>query len=556
MGARKKLFSILGLAVILLTAAALRVWLVPAQLPYHYVADEFQVVERALRVGAGNPNPGLFTWPGSLVIYLDFLLYAVYFGVALISGTVSSASGFARLYWTDPTVFYLLARFLSTALGLLAVWAVYYITVRLYRTDRPGDPDYSTVAGLISAGAFALMPQAIISSAQALPDMTATALALAALAVSTGGTAESGWKRAASAGLFLGFAAASKYHAVLYLIPLAGLCFSIKKTRPGGLKSVAFVCGGSIIGFVIACPFAVLDFPTFAADWSAMLARPGMAAVKSDPVYLLATTLPLGMSWPLFVFGGAGLLWCVVRRFKGAGLVVGLLALTFILTAIPRPLPPRHLLPLFPAFAIAAGVFAVDLYRLAKYKTGPVFGYVSAILITVILLVLTTGDVKLIGWEYREDSRTSSLRYVEDTIPTGASILTEAVEPDVTSPYIWSNRKSLERIGKYRRVEGLGGGERIARLLADPAYPFGEPTYDVCLVEMRDDLDTLDVEYAIRCVPDDVRFFAEQAKPPGTSLNGWDERYGQFLRERGELLATFSGTGRPGPTVEIYRVKP
>jgi hypothetical protein len=214
------------------------------------------------------------------------------------------------------------------------------------------------------------------------------------------------------------------------------------------------------------------------------------------------------------------------------------------------------LLPLFPTFAIAAGVFAADLYRSAKYRAGPVFDYASGIFITVIILVVAFGDVKLIGWEYREDSRTSSLRYVEDTIPTGASILTEAVEPDVTSPSVWPNRKSLERIGKYRRVEGPGGGERIARLLADPAYPFGEPTYDVRLVEMRDDLDTLDVEYAIRCVPDDVRFFAEQAKPPGTSLNGWDERYGQFLRERGELLATFSGTGRPGPTVEIYKIKP
>jgi hypothetical protein len=556
MGGRKKLSSVLGLAVVLLAAAALRLLLVPAQLPFHYVADEFQAVERALRVGTGNPNPGLFTWPGSLVIYLDFLLYAVYFGVALISGTVSSASEFARLYWTDPTLFYLLARLLSTALGLIAVWAVYYITVRLYKKDSPNDIGRSTAAGLTSAITFALMPQAIISSAQALPDMTATALALAALAVSVGGTAESGWKRAAAAGLLLGFAVASKYHAVLYLIPLAGLCFFTKGTRLGGSKSIAYVCIGSVIGFVMACPFAVLDFPTFAADWSAMLARPGMAAFKSDPLYLLTTTLPLGMSWPLFVLGGFGLVWCVVRRFKGTGLIVGLLALAFILAAIPRPLPPRHLLPLFPAFAIAAGVFAVDMYRSAKYRAGPVFGYVFAISITVILLVVTFGDVKLITWENREDSRTSSLKYVEETIPTGASILAEAVEPDVTSPPVWPNRESLERIGKYRRVEGLGGGERIARLLADPTYPFGEPTYDVYLVEMHDDLDALDVEYAVRCIPEDVRFFAEQAKPPGTSLNAWDERYARFLRERGELLATFSGVGRPGPTVEIYEIKP
>ncbi|UCE26119.1 MAG: glycosyltransferase family 39 protein, partial [Candidatus Coatesbacteria bacterium] len=273
MGGRKKLFSLLALAVILLIGAAFRLWLVPAQLPYHYVADEFQVVERALRVGAGNPNPGLFTWPGSLVIYLDFLLYAGFFGAALISGAASSASEFARLYWTNPTAFYLLARVLSAAFGLLAVWAVYYITAGLYKINPPGDTKYSTAAGLFAAVAFALMPQAIISSAQALPDMAATALALAALAVAVGTTAESGWKRAAFVGLLLGFAVASKYHAVLYIVPIAGLYFFPTDTRSGRLKSVAFVCGGLIVGFILSCPFAVLDFPTLAADWSMMLAR-------------------------------------------------------------------------------------------------------------------------------------------------------------------------------------------------------------------------------------------------------------------------------------------
>jgi hypothetical protein len=536
MAERRKLFSVLAIAAVLLVGAALRSSLIPAQLPYHYHADEFQVVERALRAGAGNLNPGLFTWPGSLVIYLDFVLYAVYFAVAFLSVAISSAADFARLYWTDPSVFYVLGRTLSTAFGLLAVWAVYYLTTRLYYMNTPEDTNRSPTAGLIAAASFALMPQAIISSTQALPDMAATALALA--------------------GLLLGFAVASKYHAILYAIPLIGLLFVDMRSFKNRFKTTGLVAAGLIVGFAVACPFALLDFRAFAGDVTAMVKRPGMAVLASNPTYLLAITLPLGVSWPFLLFGAAGIVWCFIKRFKAAGLVILLLALPYVIIAIPRPLPPRHLLPLYPAFAIGTGVFATDLYDRAKKNARRSPVYITPTIIAALLLIVAVNDIKLIAWENREDSRTSALKYVEDTVPGGTVILTEAVEPDVASPYLWPDRESLERIGKYRREKGLGGGERVARLLADPAYPFGKPAYDIRLVEMYDDLEGIDAKYAVRCIPDDERFFAEQGEPPGARLNEWDERYAGFLRERGELLATFSGAGRPGPTVEIYGIKP
>jgi hypothetical protein len=540
---------------VLLVGAAFRLWLISAQLPFHYHADEFQVVERALRVGAGNPNPGLFTWPGSLVIYLDFVLYAVYFAVAFLTRAISSAADFARLYWADPTAFYVLGRLLSTAFGLLAVWAVYYIAVRLSGIREPEDTNYSASAGLFAAGTFALMPQAIISSAQALPDMASTGLALTALAVAVANFGAISWKRLILSGLLLGFAVASKYHAILYGIPIIGLIFLDKRSSISGFVNIAFIAAGLVAGFVVACPFALLDFRTFAGDITAMIKRPGMAVFETDPAYFFATTLPLGMFWHFLLLGAAGIVWCVIKRFKVAGLFIILLALPYVFTAIPRPLPPRHLLPLYPAFAIGAGVFAADFYRLAKSKTNRVLAYTPLILTVAIFFTVVINDIKLIAWENREDSRTSAFVYIKDTILIGSVILAEAVEPDVTSPYIWPNRKSLERIGKYRREKGLGGGERVARLLADPTYPFGEPTYDVYLVEMYNDLEAFDAGYAVRCVPDDERFYAEQGEPPGTRLNEWDERYARFLRESGELIATFSGTGRPGPTVEIYDVK-
>jgi hypothetical protein len=557
MAERKKLVKVLTFVAVLAAAALLRLWLVPAQLPYHYVADEFQVIERTLRVGAGNPNPGLFTWPGSLVIYLNFVLFAAYFAYAFLSGAISSASEFARLYWTDPSAFYLLGRLLSTAFGLAAVGGVYYITVRLFKLRTGGNESngHAASAGLIAAASFALMPQAITSSAQALPDMAATSLAVAALAVSLRPAGKKPWATSIPVGLLLGLAAASKYHAVLYIIPIGVIIF----TKPGNakitVKRIALLVSSIIAGFVVACPFSVLDFPSFAGDVNTLLARPGMVSFKCDPLYLITTTLPLGMSWPLFVFGTAGIIWCVTRRAKGVRLITALLVLSFLIPAIPRPLPPRHLLPLYPAFAAAGGILAADVYRQVGKRFGRRLASVPVVLTTIIVFIAGFGAVRLVTWENREDSRTSALKFIDDTIPAGAAILTESVEPDVTSPFLRPDRNSIERIGKYRRKEGLGGGERAARLLAEPAYPFGKPAYNVYLVEMHDDLDALEVEYAVRCIPDDERYFAEQAKPPGTSLNEWDGRYARFLRERGEVVATFSGGERPGPTVEIYRVK-
>jgi hypothetical protein len=60
--------------------------------------------------------------------------------------------------------------------------------------------------------------------------------------------------------------------------------------------------------------------------------------------------------------------------------------------------------------------------------------------------------------------------------------------------------------------------------------------------------------YALRTLPDDRDFYAEQAKPYGITLAPWADEYSRFLRSNGCFVKRFRGIGRPGPTVEIYRL--
>ena len=186
-------------------AVALRLALAGAQLPYHYQGDEFQVVERALRVGAGELNTGLFTWPGTLVIYLNFFLFAAYFVFAKLAGIAGDAAAFAALYWRDPGAFYFLGRVLSSAFGVGAVLAA----ARWARASS------GPAAGWLAAAFVALAPAAMKASAVALPDMAAAALGTASLALGAAYLREPKLRRYVAAAALLGLGAAAKYHILL-----------------------------------------------------------------------------------------------------------------------------------------------------------------------------------------------------------------------------------------------------------------------------------------------------------------------------------------------------
>ena len=518
----------------------MRLALAAAQLPYHYQADEFQVVERALRVGAGELNPGLFTWPGTLVIYLNFLVFACYFVVAKVAGVVNTAAAFADHYWLEPGLFYFLGRAISSAFGVLAV----------FMTWRWARESFGTVAGFTAAAFVALAPAAVKASAIALPDMAAVALGTASLAYGVRFVREPKLRYFVISGFILGLAAAAKYHALLYAPALISCALL---TGDAGAKKVkALVAGAAAAGaaFLLACPFAVLDAPAFVSDLALMARRPGMVRWLPSPAYVFGTTLPLTFGWPLLALAIAGVV-SLVRRRDRFSLVIAFAAAPFIIATLIRPLPPRHLLPLVAPLAVAAGAAVADAASLKKqtYKT------IATVIVAGFFGIALALDIGHVAWAWREDTRTAAAKWVTAGIPPGTAVVVETLPPDVESPPLWPSKPALARLVRYYRVAGGGSPGRYAYQLKNPGYPFGHETYDTFLVaELGDLTKTPRPAYAILTIPDDRDFYAEQAKAYGAPLAPWADEYPAFVRREGRLVKRFRGAGRPGPTVDIYRL--
>jgi hypothetical protein len=521
-------------------AVIIRLILAAAQLPYHYQADEFQIIERALRVGAGELNPGLFTWPGTLVIYLNFLAYAAYFALLRIFGAVADAAAFADLYWRAPGPFYFLGRLLSIAFGLLGVVAA----------GQGARRAFGPAAGLAAAAFVAAAPAAVQASAIALPDMAAVALGATALAFAVRGLSEARGRHFLAAGICLGLGAAAKYHVLLYGPALLAAILLAKTAA----RRKAALLGGTVAAaaaaFVVACPFAVIAAGDFTRDLATMARRPGMARWAPSPLYLVGTTLPLALGWPLLLAAAVGLAALAYLRRRPA-LVVALAALPFLGAALVRPLPPRHLLPLVVPLAWAVGA-AVHATASPERRRGRL---TAATAWTAVGAVAFGAAVGHLPGAWRTDTRTTAAEYFVASVPEGTRVLVETLPPDVDGVPLYPTRESLIRLAKYYRETGGGSPGRYAFLAKSPDYPFGHRVYEAYLAEEWLPSEEPRMEVAVRVVPDDRDFFAEQAKPYGTTLTPWGEEYAAFLADHGDLRLVIAGQGRPGPTVEIYDIK-
>ncbi len=289
---------------------------------------------------------------------------------------------------------------------------------------------------------------------------------------------------------------------------------------------------------------------SFGADLASIIRRPGMPYFSPVPLYLLGTTFPTAVGWPLTaiaIVGAASLIWRPGRH----ALMVALAAAPFVVLALIRPMPPKHLLPLVPPLALAAGagVSMILNFRRRALRVWATWGLAG---LWGAALALDVGHVI---WAWREDARTAAARYVAAEVPPGAKIIAEAVPPDVDGPPLWPTKRALERLVKYYRVAGGGSPGRHTYQLRQLKYPFGHPTYEIYLVaELGDFGDAPTPAYAVLALADDRDFYAEQVTPYGVPLEPWHEEYSEFLSTRGVLVKEFSGSGRPGPTVKIYRL--
>jgi len=157
---RRNLAAILIL-VILSLATSIRLLGIRYGLPYTFHTDEPTIVERALRMlRVGDYNPHFFNYP-SLTIYLQAVVYALYFMVRVTEQTAH----IIHIVDMPNHFFYLPGRLATALIGVVTVGLTYFVGKRMYGEEK------GTRIGLMAALFLAVMPIHIEESRWITPNV-------------------------------------------------------------------------------------------------------------------------------------------------------------------------------------------------------------------------------------------------------------------------------------------------------------------------------------------------------------------------------------------------
>ena len=337
--------------MILLTGAALRFYPFWFGLPHLEARpDESVAAGIALGVLRGDPNPHFFHWPS-----LTFYLFA---GAFWIARTL-------RGLWTEAPFaagdYFIIGRLVVAAAGTATLAVLYCIGRRVA----------GAATGALAAALLAVAILHVRESHFAMTDVLMTFLATASLAVLLRGydralAGEHALADFAWAGLLAGLAASTKYNAAAIggaMIAVQVLLL-VKRPRPATLSASILYGLLFVAGFLLASPYAVLDFPKFREDILfdvTHLSGGHGVDLGRGWTYHLRRSLPFGLG-PLTFAAALGGTIVLARRHPRQALIFAAFALPFYLSiGSGYTVFFRYILPLVPLACLAAAVGVLAL---------------------------------------------------------------------------------------------------------------------------------------------------------------------------------------------------
>jgi hypothetical protein len=410
-----------GLAVgaLLVLAFALRIWGVDHGLPYAYNADEnAHFVTRAIGMFGHGWDPQYYVNPPAYT-YLAHLLLGAWYG---------GRSGVASAFAADPTQIWVLTRILAAVLGTLAVWLTYLAGTRF--VDRR--------VGLLAAGIFTVAFLPVFYSKLALNDVPTLAPLCLAL-WGTAGILRLGRQRDyVFAGVGLGLACATKYTGGIVLLPLVAATvaqFTAPGGRAGATRGILVAGGVALLAFLVANPYAILNWDAFVNGLTHQSDASGDAAGKlgltqSNGYLYYLWSFGWGLGWvPMFfALGGAVRLWFDERRLFWV-LVPAVLVFLLFMGSQERYFG-RWLMPVFPLMCILAAYAAFELVDYGeRYSSAlkPTFIVAAVVALCAQGLVYSLHSGLVMS---REDTRNLARDWMVAHVPLGTKIVVEPVVPD------------------------------------------------------------------------------------------------------------------------------
>ena len=585
---------ILALGGVCLLALAVRLLGLGYGLPAVYNPDEIPILNRALALAKGDPNPHNFLYP-SLYFYAVFAWEAAFFVLGRTVGLFGSLGDFQREYFTDPSRLLLAARAFTAVCGTLVVPALYWFGRRLY------DRGVGLAAGLF----YALAPLAARDAHYVKLDVPVTLMVVlthAALARIVVDEQAAGTRRAwIVAGLLGGLAISTQYYVGLIVFSLVAVAMADLR-RSGRWQTsaalLAWSAAGVVVGFFAATPFMLVEPQTAIRDIVAVreidIDRAVVTGVFVSVKPYLSMLLHDAVGWPVCLAAAAGAVWAFWSDWRRGLLIVTfpLLFLALVFNTVPMT---RYLNAMLPSLALAAAFAltrvvqavagarrAVSLRGTAPSSPPRKWAAVTAAIVLAAAIPGLAGTLRADLFIRQTDTRTIAREFIEDHVPAASSILLQ--------PYSVPLRRSRDAFVEALK-SNLGSVERasIKFQLQLDAGPYDPPTYRlIFLGDGGEDPDKIyisprafrgdaglsplrpfDIDYVIlkRYNVDDPAM-----RPLADSLSRDAELVARFSPYRDDAapevqaavhpflhntaLRIDPALARPGPIIELWRIRP
>ena len=561
-----------GLAAILVLATAARVAGIGFGLPNTETRpDESIAVSVAVHMAKNHLHPHFFEYP-TLFPTVLLVLYAIYFVAGYASGQFASTEAFGALYYTDPSSFYLIARLVGAACGVVTVYLVYVVGKRLYGVS----------SGLLAALFLALCPIHVRDSHFGKVDIPMTCLmvltAILALEVHRRGRL----RDYLLAGAVAGLAASTKYSAGILCLNIL-FAHLLRREAVRAWKRVfhPFLWGAALAmagAFIAGSPYVLIDWRGF---WGGLHRMTGYVSgaygghseegYGAGWGYHATFSLRYGLGLAMEILAFAGVLRAAARRRPEECIVLSFLAYV-ALVGNGRWVFTRYIIPLVPFLLIFSAAFLSWAGGLLKsHRLRPAAVWLAAFLV---LAEPVRSVVQFDRLLLREDTRLLAAAWVRAHVPDGAAIALHGgyyAEPQL------SESEDMLR----ERLRENPGPNRDTYLLEHPVHPryrlirlgyfdtadrvhrtWVETDYDGTTLARRSVQYVVTQEAPLRdfaAVEDRMRRFLEAHASrealfdpfsPG-SLPIYDPLDAFFVP-----LAGFDGVDRPGPRIAIYRLNP
>lgn len=460
--------SRIALAIVLLSAAALRLWAIDHGIPYAVQVDEPEIVERAFNMmRSGSLHPHFFDYPG-LSLYLQLIVSIARFIFGAIGGEWYSLSQ------ATPASFYLWGRVVTALIGTATVLVVYHIGMR-----------WGARHALLAAGLMAVLPLHVRYSHFVLTDTPLTFFVALTFLLSLVAHERGTLASFAAAGGAAGLAAATKYNGGISLVMPMIAGWMTYPLAPGRLKTLAATVIASGAAFLIVAPYTVLDLPAF-LDNFARLAHQYRAANVAEPLAVLYFKYLVrhAFGWPAILLATGGMGLGLVRLVRGPGRARWMLAVIFPLAyysmlTTQKIVFARYLMPLTPSVCLLAAigvVSGVSLLRRYEIPRAPRTALIAALTIAALLppAIMTVSTDREMA---RANTIDHAYSWIVQNIPAGAAIVLERRTMLLPAQYRASyvpqlRRKTYEELRSDGSEYLVANSEAYGAALAAPqSYP-------------------------------------------------------------------------------------